>query len=142
MGVAVGGFNLVTPVAVLMYAVMGFAYALLLALIVGVAWEPLLAQFISSLARYRAFKKAQAAYEVWKNRTLVEFWRRLSGRAFERELAWLFSRKGYSVELTPVSGDKGIDIIVRRGGGRRSYSARQHQSPWVLLSLANFTVLS
>ena len=128
-GVAVGGFNLVTPVAVLMYAAMGFAYTLLLVLIAGVAWEPLLAQFISSLASYRAFKKAQAAYEAWKNRTLVEFWRRLSGRAFEHELAWLFSRKGYSVELTPVSGDKGIDIIVRLGGRKTIVQCKATSKP-------------
>lgn len=101
-GLAMDGFNLVTPLAVLMFAVMGFAYAFLPVLIAGVAWEPLLGQFVPSLARYRAFKKAQAAYEAWKTRTLVEFWRGLSGRAFEHELAGLFGRKGYSVELPPV----------------------------------------
>lgn len=37
---------------------------------------------------------------------------RMDGRAFEIFIAELFEKKGYSVSLTPSSGDFGIDVII------------------------------
>jgi hypothetical protein len=42
--------------------------------------------------------------------TLADDLRRMSGYEFERWVADLFSRAGFSVELTPASGDHGVDL--------------------------------
>jgi hypothetical protein len=41
--------------------------------------------------------------------------RSMSGTDFEQHVAAVFQRFGYAVEYTPVSGDHGIDLILRRG---------------------------
>jgi HJR/Mrr/RecB family endonuclease len=84
---------------------------------------------VPALAGYRAFRKARADYRAWKTRTLLAFWRGLSGRAFEHELALLFDRKGYSVELTPATGDKGIDIVVERDGRKTIVQCKATSKP-------------
>ena len=38
---------------------------------------------------------------------------RMDGREFERFIAELFEKKGYAVQLTPQSGDFGVDVIIR-----------------------------
>lgn len=40
----------------------------------------------------------------------------MSGRQFEEFVASLFSRKGYAVQITPESGDHGIDLHLTRSG--------------------------
>jgi Holliday junction resolvasome RuvABC ATP-dependent DNA helicase subunit len=42
--------------------------------------------------------------------TLADDLRRMSGYEFERWVADLFSKAGFSVELTPASGDHGVDL--------------------------------
>jgi HJR/Mrr/RecB family endonuclease len=42
--------------------------------------------------------------------TLADDLRRVSGYEFERWVADLFGRAGFSVELTPASGDHGVDL--------------------------------
>jgi len=63
----------------------------------------------------QAFKHATDKYEKWWIRTQVSFWDSLTGRQFEREVANLLSRSGYSAQLTPASDDKGVDIILGNG---------------------------
>jgi len=126
-GFTAGG--IVTPVAVFMSAVMGFTHTFFPVMIAYAVWQPLLGVFVPSFARYRVFSKAQAAYSAWKTRTLMEFWRGLSGKAFERELAGLFGRKGYSVELTPASGDRGIAIILHRGARKTIVQCKATSKP-------------
>jgi HJR/Mrr/RecB family endonuclease len=43
----------------------------------------------------------------------------LSGEAFEQALAVVFWQHGYTVERTPRTGDRGIDLIVCGRDGRR-----------------------
>lgn len=66
-------------------------------------------------ASVQAFKHATDKYEKWWIRTQVSFWDSLTGRQFEREVANLLSRSGYSAQLTPASDDKGVDIILGNG---------------------------
>jgi HJR/Mrr/RecB family endonuclease len=40
----------------------------------------------------------------------------MSGREFENWLAGVFRRQGYTVSLTEVTGDHGIDLILTRNG--------------------------
>jgi transcriptional regulator with XRE-family HTH domain len=62
-----------------------------------------------------------------------ELMREMHWRDFERLVADLFERDGFDVELTPRSGDKGVDLFaVRKTGlGRSLYvvQAKQHAAP-------------
>lgn len=49
-------------------------------------------------------------------RTKRDYWLALSALGFEPELALLYGRLGYQAELTAASGDKGIDLVLRRDG--------------------------
>ena len=115
-GVWLGGLSLETPIAVIMFAAQAFAMALLPSLVLGAYWQNLLGFVIPSLARYVRFTAAVRAYEKWELRTRIEFWRGLSGRGFESELAATLSRLGYEVALTPASGDGGVDIVLKKDG--------------------------
>lgn len=113
---SIGGFSMVTPIAIFMFAGLGFTYAFFAAMAFYLAWRPIAGIFVPAVRRYGQYICARDAYVVWERRTRVEFWRSLSGRSFERELAAAFERQGFAVELTPPSGDKGIDIVLRRNG--------------------------
>ena len=52
------------------------------------------------------------------------FWRRLSGEGWEGFLADLFKAHGYNVELTKVSGDQGVDLIVQYSRVRLAVQAK------------------
>ena len=43
-----------------------------------------------------------------------DWWDKLPGFEFEKELAQLLERLGYKVELTPASNDGGIDLVLSR----------------------------
>ncbi len=64
---------------------------------------------------YYDFLDAQKKYEAWVLRTKWAFWDRLDGRSFEEEVASLLRKSGYSVKLTPASGDGGVDIVLGDG---------------------------
>jgi len=52
----------------------------------------------------------------------------MDGQEFEKFLALLFSKIGYSTELTKVSGDQGIDIIAEKNGKKIGIQAKYHSS--------------
>lgn len=58
-----------------------------------------------------------------------EFWRALSGPEFERALAGLFVQLGYRADLTPASGDSGIDIYLAKDGRRIIVQCKAHAAP-------------
>lgn len=62
-------------------------------------------------------------------KTQEEHWKSLSGKDFERELSNLFSSQGYIVELTPSSGDQGIDIVLRKEGIKIIVQCKAHANP-------------
>jgi hypothetical protein len=96
-----------------------------------------------SLGKYREFQHAVEAYEgdlkhrqeqerqarEQECRRRVEFWRSLTGHAFERELASLFERAGYKVRRTPGSGDGGIDLVLQQGGKTTIVQCKQTKGP-------------
>ena len=102
----------------------------LIAAIVAKSWADSLARkFDSRFQRSAEFKAALKAFEEWDLRTRSEFWQSLPGRGFEQELAKLIKLQGYDVELTPVSGDHGIDIILRRSGRTTIVQCKQTKQP-------------
>lgn len=52
---------------------------------------------------------------------------REKGLAFEAELIRLFRAAGWQVEETPLSGDQGVDLIVRYSSRRYAIQAKDHQ---------------
>ena len=63
-----------------------------------------------------------------QQRQKIEHWQSLDGIGFERELAVLFRALGYQVESTPVSGDQGIDLILRKDGKLAVVQCKAHKN--------------
>lgn len=76
--------------------------------------------------RYTNYFSAIKKYNNWFIRTQREFWNRLDGRSFEREVAFLLQRAGYKAQLTPVTGDEGVDIVL---GDGTIVQCKAHKSP-------------
>jgi hypothetical protein len=57
------------------------------------------------------------------------WWRKLSGRAFERELARVLKSNGSSVELTPASNDGGVDLVLKRNHDIILIQCKAHKNP-------------
>lgn len=53
----------------------------------------------------------------------------LDGIEFEHFISYLFEGMGYSVIVTPASGDQGIDIIVAKQGVRLGVQAKRYITP-------------
>ena len=63
-----------------------------------------------------------------QQRQKIDHWQSLDGIGFERELAALFRALGYRVESTPVSGDQGIDLILRKDGKLAVVQCKAHKN--------------
>jgi restriction system protein len=77
----------------------------------------------------KARELAQKEYEAQQVRVKRQFWQSLTGPQFEHELAQLFSRTGYQVYVTPISGDEGIDIVMRKDDKKIVVQCKAHQNP-------------
>lgn len=66
-------------------------------------------------ARRQAEEEEERRLEEEKKKH-VEYWKSLDGLRFEREIAELFRRRGFEVELTSPSGDQGVDLFLKKGG--------------------------
>jgi HJR/Mrr/RecB family endonuclease len=74
--------------------------------------EILLPIFNKKYSNLKKYKQKLKEYENWFFRTQLDFWRSLSGRQFEIELASLLKKHGHTVKVVGGAGDKGIDIIL------------------------------
>lgn len=61
---------------------------------------------------YRKYTREIGKYTEWYRRTKLEFWNSLKGQVLEVEVAGLFKKSGYEVQLTPRTDDKGVDIVL------------------------------
>jgi hypothetical protein len=84
-------------------------------------------------ARYSNYQKAFAAfgrrkqeYDTRVAKQRAEYWRSLSGVAFERELGKLFSLMGYAVTYTPSTADWGVDLCLRKDGKLTVVQCKAH----------------
>jgi len=73
------------------------------------------------------YEKELFAYVYWSRRRKLDFWRSLSGVAFEHELAKLFRLAGYQADVTPPSGDKGVDIVLMKDGRKGIVQCKAHK---------------
>lgn len=75
------------------------------------------------------FETDSYKYEQWWLRTQEKYWFSLSGRRFENELAELFKKLGYAVEVTSHSDDKGVDIWLYGNSQRIPVQCKAHKRP-------------
>ncbi|MCB8817395.1 restriction endonuclease [Desulfosporosinus shakirovi] len=54
---------------------------------------------------------------------------KMTGREFEQRLEVLFGDLGYSVKLTPESGDYGADLVVDNASGKTVVQAKRYSHP-------------
>ena len=73
------------------------------------------------------FNVANNIYEKWWIRTKENFWKSLSGRQFEIELANLFRKSGHYAEVTSATDDKGVDIWLIRDNLKIPVQCKAHK---------------
>lgn len=58
-----------------------------------------------------------------------EYWMTMTGYTFEKEVANIFVKMGYDVNLTSKTNDKGIDIILKTDSEKIIVQCKNHKSP-------------
>jgi hypothetical protein len=76
-----------------------------------------------------AEERARLNTEKTRQRKLADHWLGLGGIEFERELGGLYRELGYDVKTTPVTGDQGIDLILKKNGLTTIVQCKSHQQP-------------
>lgn len=64
-----------------------------------------------------------------KQRALLDHWNKLSDRRFEQQCAQLFNDLGFKSELTPLTNDGGIDILLEKDGKRGAAQCKAWNQP-------------
>ncbi len=78
---------------------------------------------------YYRFEIAWWSHFRQLEKTSIDFWYSLSGRDFEIEIAELFRTHGYTVNVTGGSGDKGVDLIMYKGGKCTIVQCKRYKNP-------------
>ena len=52
----------------------------------------------------------------------------MNGYEFEQFVSYLFTKMGYTTEITKSSGDQGMDIIAEKGGNRVGIQSKCYSS--------------
>lgn len=90
-------------------------------------------EYIEDLATATAkYENAMSNYKIGlinEKRKQIDFWKSLDGRTFEKELAILFQKQGYTAQLTPVTNDHGIDIVLYNNNKKIIVQCKQHAKP-------------
>lgn len=81
-----------------------------------------------SAPEYAKVELYEKAVGRW-NYTQQKYWKSLRGTEFERALARLYRRMGYSVRQTKASGDEGIDLILSQEGKTTVVQCKGHEKP-------------
>lgn len=105
-----------------------FGYAIVLGLW-SVIWAKMRPFDHEVLQKHKKYLAALKAFEQQQQRLLESFWSTLNGRAFEHELAQLFERLGYGVQLTPYGRDGGIDLFVQQNGISTIVQCKRYTGP-------------
>lgn len=78
-------------------------------------------------AERREHQEEQRRGEEAKRRQL-EWWKKLDGRRFEKEMAALLKSRGYDVKRTGKPGDCGVDLMLKCGTGKIIVQCKAHSS--------------
>jgi len=110
---------------ILQYIWVGSVIALILGILLNVIFGNSIISRHKLHSQVSAYEVALLSYQ----RTQEKYWKSLKGRDLEREIGNLFFSQGYTVELTPSTNDKGIDIILRKGGVKTIVQCKGHSGP-------------
>lgn len=75
------------------------------------------------------WKDANKKYEEYIQQKKQSYWESLSGYDFEKEIAKLYNKLGYTATVTPGSGDGGIDIILNKDNLKIAVQCKHHARP-------------
>lgn len=79
--------------------------------------------------RVKGFLTAQAEWEYFSETTGEGFWRSLRGTDLENAVERLFLERGWEVETTALTGDGGIDLMLRRGARKICVQCKGYAKP-------------
>ncbi|MGB7293781.1 MAG: restriction endonuclease [Thermodesulfobacteriota bacterium] len=117
-------------VIIILYLIGGAMFGYFIcSLLLGGIYQLYSRLFNEEYRKAEKYREAKAEYDAWWVRTKVEFWRKLSGRGFERELANIYSKQGYEVSLTPITDDRGIDIVLQKDRKYIIVQCKAHKKP-------------
>jgi HJR/Mrr/RecB family endonuclease len=77
----------------------------------------------------RVREKYESAQTERRLRLLNRRWEYLKDREFERFIREVFDCLGYVTELTPTTGDQGIDVIAQKAGVRWGIQCKGYSNP-------------
>ena len=75
---------------------------------------------------FNQYLKDEEAYSYWVTLRDYSYWDSLDGHAFERAVAALYRRLGYSAEVSKAGGDGGIDLLLRKDGETIAVQCKAH----------------
>ena len=103
---------------------------LIIGLTVRYTAEKKLKQYRKELTNPQYEKVAQykEAYKRFKL-TQRDYWKSLRGTKFERALANLYIKMGFSVQQTKATGDEGIDLILSKDNKTIIVQCKGHNKP-------------
>lgn len=83
----------------------------------------------SQIDAYYRFEIAWWHYFRQLEKSSIDFWKTLSGRDFEIEIANLFRTHEYTVNITGGSGDGGVDLTISKGGKYTIVQCKRWKNP-------------
>jgi HJR/Mrr/RecB family endonuclease len=78
-------------------------------------------------AKERLRERSRARFEAAVRD--FEAWKLLDGVSFENMVAHIFHEQGYSIEHTPRTNDRGIDLILRKDGHTTLVQCKAYGKP-------------
>ena len=78
--------------------------------------------------RINQYNKAIDEYDEYCRKLKVSFWQNLSGYEFEKEVANLYKKLGYSTYVTKATGDGGVDIVLKKDDKVIAVQCKHHSS--------------
>ncbi|MBR2933099.1 MAG: restriction endonuclease [Clostridia bacterium] len=79
--------------------------------------------------RINQYNNAVKEYEEHCKRLQAAFWKNLTAFQFEREVAKLYEKLGYSASVTRATGDGGVDIILKKNNEIIAVQCKHHAKP-------------
>lgn len=78
--------------------------------------------------RINKYHNDSTEYDEYCRKLKVSFWQNLSGYQFEKEVANLYKKLGYSTYVTKATGDGGVDIVLKKDGKVIAVQCKHHSS--------------
>lgn len=119
-------FGIVIAIPIVIVLTMLFAIAASLEQRYYCAISDTYKRFIAYSEECAGYEKIKKEYDQWLRKGKEDYWRSLSGVAFEEELGKLFVMMGFSVTQTPRTGDGGVDLLVRKNGWLTVVQCKAH----------------